>query len=50
MNEPAVFAFGLITFVILSGGVTMSVYELRKMGNRDQNDSYPRSRPARQGK
>ena len=50
MNEPGVFAFGLVVFLILSGGVALTVYELQKMGNRDQNDAYPRSRVARQGK
>jgi len=50
MNEPAVFLFGLLMFLILGGGVGMTIYEMKKMGNRDQEDSYPRSRAVRQGK
>jgi len=43
MNEPFVFFFGVFVFLILGGGVGFTVYELQKMGNRNQNDSYPRS-------
>jgi hypothetical protein len=50
MNEPAVFLFGLLVFAILGCGMAITVYGLQKMGNRDQNDSYPRSPVVRQGK
>jgi hypothetical protein len=50
MNESGVFLFGLFVFLIVGGGVGMTIYEMKKMGNRDQDDSYPRSIPVRQGK
>ena len=47
MNEAPVFFFGLVVFLLVGGGFALTIHELSKMGNRDQNDSYPRSRPTR---
>ena len=47
MNEAPVFFFGFLVFLLVGGGFALTIHELSKMGNRDQNDSYPRSRPTR---
>jgi hypothetical protein len=43
MQDPNVFAFGLFVFVVLAGGLFITVREFIRMGNQDQEDSYPRS-------
>ena len=47
MTNAAIFGFGLVVFSVLAFGLTFTLLEFRKMGDRDQNDSYPRAVPAR---
>ena len=44
MQDTMIFAFGLFVFTILAIGLIATLLQFRKMGNRDQVDSYPRSR------
>jgi len=44
MQDSTIFAFGLLVFTILASGLIITVREFQKIGNRDQVDSYPRSR------
>ena len=46
MNEAPVFIFGTLIFLVVGAGVVLTVLEFRKMGNRDQSDSYPHPRNA----
>ena len=42
MSDYAIFAFGFFVTLLLGAGLSVTVYEMTRMGNRDQNDSYPR--------
>lgn len=42
MSDYAIFAFGFFVTVLLGAGLSVTIYEMTRMGNRDQNDSYPR--------
>lgn len=44
VQDTMIFAFGLFVFTILAIGLIATLLQFRKMGNRDQVDSYPRSR------
>ena len=44
MQDPTIFAFGFFVFTILASGLIITIREFQKMGNRNQVDSYPRSR------
>lgn len=43
MTDAAILGIGFAVFSILGLGLILTLIEFRKMGNRDQNDSYPRS-------
>ncbi len=43
MPDSVIFTFGIFAFVMLTGGLILTLREFRRMGNRDQVDSYPRS-------
>jgi len=45
MQDTSIFVFGLFVFIILATGLTITLRQVHGMGNRDQVDSYPRSRP-----
>ena len=45
MSDTSMFLVGLFVSFVLGGGLTLTVREFSKMGNKDQNDSYPRPRP-----
>jgi hypothetical protein len=47
MQDSMIFGFGLFVFSVLAGGLIVTMVEFRKMGNRDQVDTYPRSKPKR---
>jgi hypothetical protein len=47
MHDSIIFVFGFLTFSLLSGGLVFTILELRKMGNRDEVESGPRSKPKR---
>jgi hypothetical protein len=47
MQDSGIFTFGVFVFVILTSGLLLTLREFRRMGNRDQVDSYPRSIPIR---
>jgi hypothetical protein len=47
MQDSGIFTFGVFVFVMLSGGFVLTLREFRRMGNRDQVDTYPRSIPKR---
>ena len=46
MNEAPVFLFGVLIFLLVGAGGVLTMLEFRKMGNRDQSDSYPHPSPA----
>jgi hypothetical protein len=45
MLDSTILGFGLLVFTILATGLIITLRQFQKMGNRDQVDSYPRSRP-----
>ena len=44
MQDAGIFIFGLLMFLILAVGLVLTLQEFRRMGSRDQKDTYPRSR------
>ena len=46
MTDTGLFFFGFLVFLVVAGGFAFTILEFRRMGNRDQKDSYPRSRSA----
>ena len=47
MSDPGIFAFGLCVFLLLASGLSITLSEFRRMGDKEQNDAYPNSRPSR---
>ncbi len=47
MQDSGILAFGLFVFLLLGGGLFLTLVEFHKMGNRDQVDTYPRLSPKR---
>lgn len=47
MSDAPIFLVGLLVFLLVTGGLAVTVREFAKMGNEDQNDSHPRSVPSR---
>ena len=45
MSDKPIFLFGLFVTLLLGGGLTVTISEFSKMGDKDQNDSYPDSGP-----
>ena len=44
MSDWGIFAVGMGVFLLVAAGILTSL-QFGKMGDRDQNDSYPRTRP-----
>lgn len=42
MSDSTIFIAGLFVFLILAGGLTITLREFSKMGSKDQKDDYPR--------
>ena len=44
MSDWGIFAVGVGVFLLVAGGILTSV-QFEKMGDKDQNDFYPKTRP-----
>ena len=43
MTDPAILGMGAAVTSLLGLGLVLTLLEFRKMGDRDQNDNYPRT-------
>lgn len=45
MSDSNLFLFGAFVFTVLTGGVAATVVEIKRMGDKDQDDAYPHTPP-----